>query len=201
MKRLSLTIILTLALQFSGCTAIDYGLAQPSIERQLLSLSSIDGRNFYELFEKYIRSYCSADSYDKIKELGRPDYIYNVNLYENFLIFKDPIKVLHTKEKIGLVSVVEFTEYDYIPEDFKYEVLNTIGDKNKRTEFNINESRIGMDRQDWLSKVHDASLAFAEDDLLCYRAGLQFYYFKNDKLFRVDEGVSEENINLNIRHF
>lgn len=201
MKYLGLLLTLTLSLQFIGCTAVDYGYTQPSVERQLLSISSIDGRNFYKLFEEYVRSYCSADSFEKLKELGRPEYIFSVNLRENFLVFKDPLRVIQTKEKIGLVgSTIEFTEFDYIPEDFRSEVLNSFDKKNIQANFNINESKIGMDRQDWLSKVNYASLAFAEEDLVCYRAGLQFYYFKNDKLVRVDEGVSEENINLNIRH-
>ena len=134
----------------------------------------------------------------KLLSYGKPDLIYSQDLLHCYLVYTNPVKVVFLD--IPIVGKTKFTELDYIPDNFK-EYIYENSEKNSYEEmFNINESKIGMDRQDWLSKVNYASLAFAEEDLVCYRAGLQFYYFKNDKLVRVDEGVSEENINLNIRH-
>ena len=66
--------------------------------------------------------------------------------------------------------------------------------------FDINTSTIGMDREEWLSNVGGyASIAYADEIIVCYRAESKFFYFKDDKLIRIDEGtIREQNINLHI---
>lgn len=53
----------------------------------------------------------------------------------------------------------------------------------------MQEPKIGMSFKEWSRRTFVADLAYMEGNVKAYRSGGVYYYFKDDLLVRVDQGL------------
>jgi hypothetical protein len=109
------------------------------------------------------------------------------------LVFRNPKKVIHAKEKIVLVSEIVFTELNYLPDDFA-EILQPegISHLSLKQESSAQSPFIGMELSEWLKSNSDAYLLYMDKDSVCYGSSLLQYVFIDDKLVKVQSMLVKE---------